>query len=243
VEAALNRCNESVSQSINAGKGLASQFPRPSVPPREVVRCQSCSLVQFRTMSDLCRRCHRPLSPELELDSGEAPSVDVSEDASDRRMEASPEAPGSFPGQPPLSPEPQIGSAVRRLRTAQGVSQGELGRMVGLRRTYLSRVENDHVMPGPRIVSQIARALGVGICDLFLPQPKRGSNGVVLREPACARLVEIFSELPPREMAAIVSAARQMRAAGPARPPIKSAAPLSRSAGRFRDAGAQQQLR
>ena len=42
--------------------------------------------------------------------------------------------------------------------------------MVGLRRTYLSRVENDHIMPGPRIVSQIARALDVNICDLFLPQ-------------------------------------------------------------------------
>jgi transcriptional regulator with XRE-family HTH domain len=84
--------------------------------------------------------------------------------------------------------------------------------MVGLRRTYLSRVENDHVMPGPRIVVQIARALGVEIQDLLLPQPERGSNGAVLREPTCARLVALFSELEPREMAAILATARQMLA-------------------------------
>ena len=115
--------------------------------------------------------------------------------------------------------------------------------MVGLRRTYLSRVENNHVMPGPRIVSQIARALGVNICDLFLPQPKRQSNGAVLGEPTCVRLVAMFSELQPRAMAEIVSAARQMHAAGFTHPQVKSAAPLSRSAGRFRDAGEQRRLR
>jgi hypothetical protein len=86
--------------------------------------------------------------------------------------------------------------------------------MVGLRRTYLSRVENDHVMPGPRIVSQIARALGVAICDLFLPQAKRESTGAALREPACVRLVALFSELEPRAMAEVVSTARRMRTAG-----------------------------
>ena len=94
------------------------------------------------------------------------------------------------------------------------MSQGELGRRVGLRRTYLSRVENDHVMPGPRIVSEIARALEIGIGDLFRPQPTRGSSGAVLREQACLSLVEMFSELQPGQMAQVVSQARQMCAVG-----------------------------
>ena len=200
VEHLNDRFNESVSQSINASNGLASQF-QPSVPPREVVRCQGCSLVQFRTMSDLCRRCHQPLSPKLELDLGNLSAEDTAENARKSWPEAH-------------SEEPQIGSAIKRLRRMQGVSQGELGRMVGLRRTYLSRVENDHVMPGPRIVSEIARVLGVGIGELFSTEPKPPRNGAVLAQPTCVRLVAMFSELQPREMAEIVSQARQMCAPG-----------------------------
>jgi len=237
----LNRFNESVSQSVNASRSLESQFPQPSVPPREVVRCQSCSLVQFRTMSDLCRRCHKSLSPMLEPDLSD--TGNTSENPSGPWTEDAAEDTGSFLSQPQVSPEPQIGSAVKRLRRERGVSQGELGRRVGLRRTYLSRVENDHVMPGPRIVSQIARALGVGIGDLFSPRPKREGNGAVLTEPTCVRLLALFSELEPRKMAEIVAAARQLRADAHTRPRIRSLAPLSQSAGRFRDAGAQRQPR
>src|SRR5476649_1536824 len=35
-----------------------------SVETREVVRCDSCSLVQYRTINSLCRKCHRPLDIE-----------------------------------------------------------------------------------------------------------------------------------------------------------------------------------
>ena len=236
------RFNESALPSINASKSLESQFPQPSLPPREVIRCQSCSLVQFRTLSDLCRRCHRPFAPKLAPDLDEVTAPEISDNPggppSGRWMEASAEAPGSFLSQP--RPDPQIGSAVKRLRRVRAVSQGELGPTVGLRRTYLSRVENDHVMPGPRIVSQIARALGVSICDLFLPQPQRETNGAVLREPACVHLVAMFSELQPRQMSEIVSAARQMRVSGFT---PRNSAPLSRSAGRSRDVGGQRRLR
>src|SRR6202162_635551 len=38
----------------------------PPVDSREVVRCDHCSLVQFRTSNSLCRRCH------LSLDEDEA---------------------------------------------------------------------------------------------------------------------------------------------------------------------------
>ena len=207
-----DRFNESDLPSINASKNLESGFPQASLPPREVVRCQSCSLVQFRTMSDLCRRCHKQLSPKLEPDLSGTTTAEISDNPSGPWMEGSSDVPGSFASQTQPDPEPQIGRAVKRLRRSQGVSQGELGRRVGLRRTYLSRVENDHVMPGPRIVFQIARALGVEIGDLFRPQPERASNGAVLREPPCARLVALFSELEPRQMAEIVSAAREMRA-------------------------------
>ena len=36
------------------------------VDAREVVRCDRCRLVQFRTNNNLCRRCHICLDPEPE---------------------------------------------------------------------------------------------------------------------------------------------------------------------------------
>lgn len=209
VESFNGRFHESTSQSINAGKSLPSQFPPPSVPPREVVRCQSCSLVQFRTVSDLCRRCQKPLSPQLADERSDTPDAAITGNAGDSFGEAFSEASGSLPGQSPLKPLP-IGRTVKRMRRMRGVSQGELGLRVGLRRTYLSRVENGHVMPGPRLVAEIAQALGVDMSDLVSPQPARGGNGAALRAPDCVRLVEMFSELQPDQMAEIVSKARQM---------------------------------
>ena len=35
-----------------------------SVEQREVLRCDHCSLVQFRTASAMCRRCHKALEVE-----------------------------------------------------------------------------------------------------------------------------------------------------------------------------------
>ena len=35
-----------------------------SVETREVVRCEYCALVQYRTSNSLCRKCHRPLDIE-----------------------------------------------------------------------------------------------------------------------------------------------------------------------------------
>jgi len=50
-----------------------------TVEAREVLRCDFCSLVQFRTSNSLCRRCRKPLevdepealSPQLVTNSGQ----------------------------------------------------------------------------------------------------------------------------------------------------------------------------
>src|SRR4051812_10885387 len=38
-----------------------------SIETREVVRCEHCTLVQYRTSNSLCRRCHKPLDIEEPL--------------------------------------------------------------------------------------------------------------------------------------------------------------------------------
>jgi putative transcriptional regulator len=161
-------------------------------------------LVQFRTACDLCRRCKRALPPLIPLiihtvepvsahphGAGIAAAAGVVSDSDSRQ---------------PLP----LGRTVERLRKAHGCSQEDLARLVGIRRTYLSRVENGHVMPGPRIVSKIAQALGIEMDELLVRESPGKSNGALRTEPNSARLVRMFTELEPREMAAIVAAARQM---------------------------------
>ena len=43
------------------GGAIPANARAGEIAPREVVRCQECQLVQFRTASDLCRRCAQPL--------------------------------------------------------------------------------------------------------------------------------------------------------------------------------------
>jgi len=41
-----------------------------SVDTREVVRCDYCKLVQYRTVNSLCRKCHKPLDIEEPVPAG-----------------------------------------------------------------------------------------------------------------------------------------------------------------------------
>lgn len=187
-------------------------FPRmeANVPPREVIRCRRCQLVQFRTASGRCRRCAKPLPARLAL---------VPRTASAEKP--LPAVPRPFPVRPPSPPgpfllrdarfeKPKIGAKLVRLRNARGLSQTQLARRAGIPRSYVSRMENDHLTPGPRIVSRLAAAVGVEIVDLLSGEPECGSDGLLSKDPTCARLLSEFSRLEPREMAAVLAKARRM---------------------------------
>src|SRR5271165_1011805 len=81
------------------------------IEAREVLRCDHCSLVQFRTSNSLCRRCHKAL--EIEEAPVKAPKLVV----------ASPEVPED-------TGVPQVARAVRDIRRGRNLSQRQLaGRM------------------------------------------------------------------------------------------------------------------
>lgn len=183
-----------------------SEFPSASIPPREVVRCQSCHLVQFRTACDLCRRCKRALPSQIPLIVHTVEAAPVQSNGTG--VAAAAHAEGRLTGETDSHQPLPLGRTVEQLRKAHGCSQEELARLVGIRRTYLSRVENGHVMPGPRIVSKIAQALGIEMQELLVREPSK--RGALRIEPNSARLVKMFSEMQPREMAAIIATARQM---------------------------------
>ena len=55
----------------------------------------------------------------------------------------------------------RIGKRIRTIRSAMGLSQGQLGKMVGLNADRIQKYENGARKPKKELLKQIARALGV----------------------------------------------------------------------------------
>lgn len=61
----------------------------------------------------------------------------------------------------------QIGSKIKKLREAKGLSQKQVALSLGMDQAQYSRIENSKTDPAFSNVEKIAKALGVGITDLF----------------------------------------------------------------------------
>lgn len=117
------------------------------VDSREVLRCDHCHLVQFRTNNNLCRKCHLSLDteePEPEI----VPVV---------------EAPASHGNGSAL----QIAMAIRMLRQRSGLSQRQLALRMQVPRTYVSKIENEKATPTLSSLQRLANALEVSVPDLL----------------------------------------------------------------------------
>jgi transcriptional regulator with XRE-family HTH domain len=60
-----------------------------------------------------------------------------------------------------------IGLRLKEIREDKKLSQGDIERLSGLKRCYISRVENGHTVPAVETLEKMARALGVPIYRLF----------------------------------------------------------------------------
>jgi transcriptional regulator with XRE-family HTH domain len=185
-----------------------STIPVPvEVSPRDVLRCRRCLLVQFRTVSGLCRKCAQPL-----------PLPPRFETAPLSRADAKANGHGAFAGNLERSGMPRgktareltIGRKLRELREQRHLTQQEMAGKAGVPRTYISRIENARLLPGPVMLHRIADALAVEILEL-LPQPKASAVPPVMEgDHFWATLVSHFSQLRPSDMAFVVSHAREM---------------------------------
>jgi transcriptional regulator with XRE-family HTH domain len=61
----------------------------------------------------------------------------------------------------------RIGTALRELREAKNLSQGDIERRTGLRRAYTSRVEHGHTVPTIETLEKYVRALEIPLYHLF----------------------------------------------------------------------------
>jgi len=119
------------------------------VEAREVLRCEHCALVQFRTLSSNCRRCRKPLDPiEVEIPVTTGPAL-VTEETTAANSGV------------------KVANAVKDLRRRNGLSQRELAARMGVPRTYISKIENEKATPTLGSLDRLARALEVHVSVLL----------------------------------------------------------------------------
>jgi transcriptional regulator with XRE-family HTH domain len=133
---------------------------------REVIRCKTCGLVQYRTRTGNCRRCVRALPQRLEFLIPPSPPLEeaAAEPAAER-----------FVNQETVE---NIGQRIRQLRESRAMTQSQLQSRSKVSRSYLSRIESGQMTPSLGTLEKISEALNVGLNRFFIPE----SDGEALLE-------------------------------------------------------------
>jgi transcriptional regulator with XRE-family HTH domain len=148
-------------------------------------------MVQFRTISGLCRRCHTSLD---EIIPPPAEAVSVPASITEHR-----------------EPAMQVASAIRVLRQRNGISQRQLALRMGVPRTYVSKIENEKATPTLSSLDRLAAALQVTVPDLLAG----GNNETVsvrelMADDFIAELVPYMHKLSPLQWQSVMAQVRDM---------------------------------
>ncbi len=161
---------------------------------REVLRCDHCKLVQFRTLSPVCRRCRKSLVVEKPL-AAPAPVTFISARA---------EEPDGI----------QVATAVRDLRHVRNLSQRQLAARMGVPRTYISKIENGKAMPTLSSLDRLARALEVDISALLRDASTRHSNetAMLMMDPFLAEIAAYTAQMDALQRTIFLNHVRELAA-------------------------------
>lgn len=61
----------------------------------------------------------------------------------------------------------KLGNNLKRIRIAKGISQGEIGRILGVDKGFVSNIENGKTNPTLATITKIAKAVGVSVGELM----------------------------------------------------------------------------
>jgi transcriptional regulator with XRE-family HTH domain len=162
-----------------------------SVETREVVRCDYCSLVQYRTSNSLCRKCRHPLDIE----------------------EPAPLAP-QLVSTPPVAASAeaglQVAGQVRDIRRARHLSQRQLAGRMQVPRTYISKIENGKAIPTLGSLERLAAALEVNVSALVRDARSRREDEIasVMADPFLAEIAALLPHLDSLQRTLIYGAVR-----------------------------------
>src|SRR6266850_42402 len=164
------------------------------VDSREVVRCDHCLLVQFRTTNDLCRRCHASLDED-------EPEVVIAEPL-----------PQIVPSHGNGRGHLNLASSIRSLRLRNGLSQRQLATRMSVPRTYVSKIENEKATPTLSSLERLARALEVTVPELLNGGARSRQDEIrdLLADDFIAELVPYLSNLNGMQLNSILAQVRDM---------------------------------
>jgi DNA-binding XRE family transcriptional regulator len=191
-------------QTEELGRTLPTQGVEPTLaansavreaPPREVLRCQQCQLVQFRTMSDMCRRCGKPLPCWIPF------GVSVDDEESRAGVSEYEAEDGDMPvDRAGRNRRISVGAKIKQLREERRMTQAEMSSLLGIPRSYLSRIENRRLLPGPLMVAKFAGALGMDISELLPHERRKDGSRLFPSDPGLAALYTQIAKLPVQEL-------------------------------------------
>jgi transcriptional regulator with XRE-family HTH domain len=164
------------------------------VNSREVVRCDHCLLVQFRTSNNLCRRCRASLDED-------EPEV----------VSAAPEpqlVPMNGNGRGHLN----LASSIRTLRLRSGLSQRQLAGRMSVPRTYVSKIENEKATPTLSSLERLARALEVTVPDLLSGGERNRQEEIrdLVKDQFIADLVPWVGQLNGMQLSSVLAQVRDL---------------------------------
>ncbi len=163
------------------------------VASRDVLRCDFCSLVQFRAGNALCRRCRKPLEVEEPEPTPEPVEVVC-------RPQAAPQN-GSI-----------VALRIREIRTQRCLSQRQLAAKMAVPRTYISKVENGRALPTLGSLERLAEALSVQLSDLV--QQSSGQRdeelALLMADPFLAEITGCVSKLNALQRSTVLHHMREM---------------------------------
>jgi transcriptional regulator with XRE-family HTH domain len=164
------------------------------VDSREVVRCDHCLLVQFRTTNSLCRKCH------LSLDEVEVEAV----------------APDPIPAIMPINGNGRghlnLANSIRSLRLRSGLSQRQLALRMSVPRTYVSKIENEKATPTLSSLERLARALEVSVPDLLSGGERNRQEEVreLMEDQFVMDILPFVAQLNGMQMSSILTQVRDL---------------------------------
>lgn len=163
------------------------------VDSREVVRCDHCQLVQFRTSNNLCRRCKTSLDEEPE------PIL---------------AAPVPTPQITPISQGSNVpvAAAIRALRVRSGLSQRQLAMRMRVPRTYVSKIENEKACPTLSSLERLAEALHVQVRDLLSTTGRTLEDEIreLQSDEFIAELIPYIDKLNPMQLTSVLNQVREL---------------------------------
>jgi len=165
------------------------------VETREVVRCEHCTLVQYRTSNSLCRKCHKPLDIEEPFEFGPQPVLIPAFHSADAGL--------------------HVAAQVRDIRKARHLSQRQLASRMQVPRTYISKIENGKAIPTLGSLERLADALEVDVSQLVRDARSRREEEVaaILADPFLAEVAALLPHLDSLQRTLFYGAVRD-RATG-----------------------------